>query len=99
MNCPRCGGKTGVVDCRRLNGTMRRRRECKVCGGRFSTEEHIIPETRQSKVWARTLGLKVLGPPPPPNTEQKQEAKQRLREILADIKRERYEEQEERWFD
>lgn len=49
MICPKCGGKTGICDSRKVSARrVRRRRECKVCGERFSTVE--LPE----------LELKVL---------------------------------------
>ena len=42
MICPKCSGKTKVVDTRALAGNSRRRRECLACGYRFSTEEKIL---------------------------------------------------------
>jgi transcriptional regulator NrdR family protein len=37
--CPKCHGtETGVTDSRRVNGRIRRRREC-ACGRRFTTYE------------------------------------------------------------
>ena len=44
MKCPACGsGSTHVVDTvREPNGGIRRRRECKSCGKRFSTVERIV---------------------------------------------------------
>lgn len=40
MNCPECGSPiTCIVNSRHKNGTIRRRRECEVCGNRFSTYE------------------------------------------------------------
>lgn len=37
--CPNCGGKTKVIDSSRNVGYMNRRRECDLCGFRFSTHE------------------------------------------------------------
>jgi transcriptional repressor NrdR len=44
MKCPACGSSsTHVVDTiREPNGGIRRRRECKSCGKRFSTVERIV---------------------------------------------------------
>jgi len=45
MQCPHCGeADTRVVDTRTASGGIRRRRECQVCGQRFTTYEHIAPE-------------------------------------------------------
>jgi transcriptional repressor NrdR len=43
MKCPYCGGKrTRVTDTTRKEASIRRRRECKDCGRRFSTMERAI---------------------------------------------------------
>jgi transcriptional regulator NrdR family protein len=39
MPCPSCGKPTRVVDSRRQEETCYRRRECKACKKRFSTQE------------------------------------------------------------
>jgi transcriptional regulator NrdR family protein len=39
MPCPQCGGKTRTVDSRTSDSNVRRRRQCKDCGHRFSTRE------------------------------------------------------------
>lgn len=39
MNCPKCGSGTYVVDSRHKPSRIYRRRECRVCGNRFSTAE------------------------------------------------------------
>lgn len=40
MICPNCGSKMYAIDSRiRYDGTLRRRRECAVCGERISTLE------------------------------------------------------------
>lgn len=42
MNCPYCGEtESKVVETRRQSNFIRRRRECKHCKGRFTTEESI----------------------------------------------------------
>lgn len=44
MNCPECKADTSVVDSRSINEGLgvRRRRACKSCGCRFSTEETLV---------------------------------------------------------
>lgn len=37
--CPACAGASEVNDSRSTNGTVKRRRECKACGGRWTTYE------------------------------------------------------------
>lgn len=44
MDCTRCDGDTRVIDTRPSMGTERRRRECKVCGHRFTTMEVVVSE-------------------------------------------------------
>lgn len=39
MNCPKCRSETRVVDSRMNEDSIRRRRECRECGHRFSTME------------------------------------------------------------
>lgn len=48
MNCPKCDCDTSVINSRRVEGTIRRRRECQCCGYRFSTKE-VIENSRRSK--------------------------------------------------
>jgi len=43
MKCPYCGKKSMVVDTRTAGEGIRRRRECKVCGHRFTTYERLAP--------------------------------------------------------
>lgn len=46
MECPYCGGaRTRVIDTTRGARGVRRRRECKACGRRFSTVERAILTT------------------------------------------------------
>lgn len=43
MNCPKCEGKTHVIETRRFSHeALRRRRECRACKHRFTTEERVI---------------------------------------------------------
>lgn len=39
MNCPDCGGATGVLETAAYPDRVRRRRECVACGHRFTTDE------------------------------------------------------------
>jgi transcriptional repressor NrdR len=44
MKCPYCEGEdTRVIDTRGASKGVRRRRECKGCGKRFTTYEHVAP--------------------------------------------------------
>ncbi len=44
MKCPYCqGGGTRVIDTRAAGEGIRRRRECRGCGKRFTTYEHVAP--------------------------------------------------------
>jgi transcriptional repressor NrdR len=43
MKCPYCGKKTRVIDSRSAGEGIRRRRECKACGQRFTTYERVAP--------------------------------------------------------
>jgi len=44
MECPKCGGKSIVIDVRKVAYGVRRRRSCEECGCRFSTVEVGIGE-------------------------------------------------------
>jgi len=41
MDCPKCKGKTKVIDCVALNSSVIRKRKCTVCNNSFHTEENI----------------------------------------------------------
>lgn len=47
MNCPKCKLATEVINSRKKNGTVCRRRSCS-CGERFSTKEVITDSTQIS---------------------------------------------------
>lgn len=54
MVCPKCGreGVTRVIDSREKKGecSVKRRRECTICGARFTTTEKLERnETRKKK--------------------------------------------------
>ncbi|MCB0105466.1 MAG: transcriptional regulator NrdR, partial [Caldilineaceae bacterium] len=42
MRCPHCNGESHkVIDTRDTGDAIRRRRQCEVCGQRFTTYEHV----------------------------------------------------------
>lgn len=45
MTCPKCNSPTEVINSRKKDGTVVRRRICS-CGERFSTKEVIIPSRK-----------------------------------------------------
>ena len=49
MQCPKCEKETDVLDSRRMDGTVRRRRKCKSCQHRFSTEERLFEAPKKRK--------------------------------------------------
>jgi transcriptional repressor NrdR len=46
VNCPRCERPTSILETRKAEGgaALRRRRECRSCGHRFTTYERAVPE-------------------------------------------------------
>ncbi len=52
MQCPKCEKETDVLDSRRMDGTVRRRRKCKSCQHRFSTEERLFEAPKKRKTIA-----------------------------------------------
>ncbi len=46
MKCPLCQGKTRVLETRKADNFIKRRRECKECGYRFRTIETIKEEKK-----------------------------------------------------
>lgn len=62
MDCPKCGYyKTTVIDCRdhKRDETIKRRRECKKCGYRFTTYERIPDDESLSEKRARQAVQKI----------------------------------------
>lgn len=62
MRCPACGGDTAVIKSRLAGAglVMRRRRECSVCGERFTTRETIV---RDEVVAGPTVAVPVQAVP------------------------------------
>jgi transcriptional regulator NrdR family protein len=64
MTCPECGKITSVVNSRKVDKTVMRRRVCK-CGFRFTTNEVVVvlsnrnylkkKETPENVVWTRSV--------------------------------------------
>lgn len=50
MDCPLCRGATKVVDSRRDDDGVRRRRECLECGYRFNTMEFDYDQYQQMTI-------------------------------------------------
>ena len=50
MNCIKCGSKSKVYDSRPYNDTIKRRRQCKKCGTRYSTIEVLKTEEQEAVV-------------------------------------------------
>ena len=52
MKCIYCGAKTMTIDSRDdTDGPIRRRRECPVCGKRFSTKEILADDYDKYLIW------------------------------------------------
>lgn len=49
MECPECEAKTVVLESREFAGAVYRRRKCKECGFRFTTEETETENTELMK--------------------------------------------------
>lgn len=49
MRCPDCGQKSDVYDSRPFENTIRRRRQCKSCGHKYTTLEVIMPQVELPK--------------------------------------------------
>ena len=49
MNCPKCGSDDGFVrESRTRNSNRYRRRQCNVCGYRFSTLEILVKDYKEA---------------------------------------------------
>lgn len=57
MTCPNCGGPTKVTDTDKGEMSIRRRRECKDCGHRFTTYE---VHSAHLKTWTGILNERVI---------------------------------------
>lgn len=55
MNCPKCGGRSLVIDSRPRKAGVLRRRECASCAQRYSTVETIADDRAISSDLAKLL--------------------------------------------
>lgn len=55
MNCPDCESKTRVVDSRRVELVVARKRECLECGRIFYTEEIEVEDHEAIKYYQRVI--------------------------------------------
>lgn len=59
MNCPSCDGVTGVLETRKSQSRIRRRRSC-ACGMKFTTLEIIVPDHPQFSGDLRLISVSDL---------------------------------------
>lgn len=52
MTCPKCNGRTRVLETRESPHGTRRRRECRSCGRRFTTFEAVVARVFEQRVQA-----------------------------------------------
>lgn len=70
MRCASCQAETSVLESRRRDDGMYRRRECPSCGARFSTMETVVglkpgPKSQKPEAPAKPAKLKGIKPAPP----------------------------------
>ena len=55
MICPKCSGRTTIIETRKLNDGLqvRRRRKCIKCGFRFTTYEKAEEQIYALKLWKK----------------------------------------------
>ena len=92
MNCLKCEGPTQVIDRR----GVRRRRECKACGHRFTTEEVVLgtpprgPKPKKSRVYVPKVRVRPEPPPPRPKEPAAPvEAKKPARLLIEELREQR----------
>jgi transcriptional regulator NrdR family protein len=59
MTCPECGKVTSVVNSRKINKTVMRRRACK-CGFRFTTNEVIVVLSNRNYIKKKEIEPNVV---------------------------------------
>ena len=63
MRCPKCSdARSRVSETKFYKEGVRRRRECKACGHRYSTEERKVGESKKFSVEVPQVA--IPGPPP-----------------------------------
>ena len=72
MNCTQCGGKTETLDTRhdKTTNTLKRRRQCRVCGHRFATEEKPLPVAEKAPERVAPKPAKIAKQTPTPRRER-----------------------------
>ncbi len=70
MKCASCQAETAVLESRRRDDGMYRRRECPSCGARFSTMETVVglkpgPKSQKPEAQAKPAKPKGIKPAPP----------------------------------
>lgn len=55
MICPKCEGKTKVIDSREVEENVFRIRKCTSCGCKFCTEELLIDDKDTERAYYRAL--------------------------------------------
>jgi len=90
MNCPECDSDTKVIDSR-TNGVVRRRRQCKNCDYKFSTEEQVVmafsrdpkprPNRKKSDGSMKLIEPKILRLQPGERLAPKPNARRRIEEL------------------
>lgn len=58
--CPACGARTGVINSRPFEGSIRRRRVCPSCGLRISTLESIVGDSDNETIFKRHIQPRLI---------------------------------------
>lgn len=84
MNCTQCGGKTETLDTRhdKTSNTLKRRRQCRVCGHRFATEEKPLPVAEKSAEPAKAKPAKIAQQSLAPRKEREKREKRESAALL-----------------
>jgi len=86
MRCPSCASETTVLESRKRETGIYRRRLCEACGNRFSTMETVFQEKRGPKPKADVSPKPAKSDTPRPrvaakNTKPKPAPRQRLEDV------------------
>lgn len=54
MKCPYCGGNTSTIDGRQRKQYYIRRKQCNICGKRFSTHEIYVEDYTKPKAFIKS---------------------------------------------
>lgn len=77
LTCPNCGrtGIDGARDSRKVEGGVRRRRECTECGTLFTTYEVVVPDNLNARDWGKKAMDSLKG-------DGKEAVKKHIRETM-----------------